>query len=189
MSTEQRPDPLAAAAAAANVAYEKLVADYAKTPDAIAARAREQIHRLNSSVDAASAQEEVAALERQIQAAERGVPEAMSEAARIALAIDGRVDFNGIETRVNQQIPARDLVSAVGDLVERGVRPETLQHFLQTGQGGDPNGREAEIAAAARWRQKLETDPVMQQKLLSKDPKTMEEFVYYGIYAAGPTER
>jgi hypothetical protein len=46
MGTEQRPDPLAAAAAAANVAYEKLVADYAKSPDAIAARAR-----ANSSIE------------------------------------------------------------------------------------------------------------------------------------------
>jgi hypothetical protein len=179
----------------ANVAFDQLVKDYAASPDQRAARDQHRLNQLRSDpyfVDkqiggnTAALNEEavIAARLRKFEADAQAAAEAFSEERRLANAFAGIVDQSGVETTVNQQIPARDFVGAVGDILARGSRAETLAHYLQTGAGGGTaEGREFEIAAAEQWRLKLMNDPEFQRKFLAKDPEVMKQFDAYAQYA------
>jgi hypothetical protein len=179
----------------ANEAMAQLQADYHASPDVRAARGREHLSRLQSdpyhlnkkiggSTGAANEEAVIAAQVRQFEAEAQAAAEAASEEHRLANAFAGIVDQSGIETTVNQQIPARDFTAAVGDILERGSRPETLKHYLRTGAGGgSAEGREFEIAAAEQWRAKLMNDPEFQRKFLAGDAEVMKQFDAYAQYA------
>jgi hypothetical protein len=179
----------------ANAAMAQLVKDYAASPEQRAARDQHRLNQLRNDpyfVDkqiggnTAALNEEVviAARLRQFEADAQAAAEAFSEQHRLANAFAGIVDQSGVETTVNQQIPARDFTGAVTDILSRGSRPEVLEHYLKTGAGGgSAEGREFEIAAAEQWRQKLMNDPEFQRRFLAGDPEVMKQFDAYAQYA------
>jgi hypothetical protein len=178
----------------ANARLAELKQAYETSPEMRLQGDREQLQKLQSDPfhlnkkigGSTAAQAEEQALVSRI-----AVAESRAEAARVAAAVAGEpIDLPGmIETTVNGQLPMRELISAVEPLLDRGVRPELLKSFLQHGRGDHPQEtREVEIAAAKVWRQKLESDPVMQAKLLASDPEILRQLACYGGYAAAPHE-
>jgi aminopeptidase N len=172
----------------ANAQFEKLKADYAASPEVQLQNDREYLKKLQNDpahldrkiAGSRAAANEEATTEARIRMAETTA--AQSEAQRVDAIIRGDV-LAGAETTIGDQIPRRDLATAVGDIVEHGVRPELIENFLKTGRSGGPDTREAEIAAAREWRRRLDADPEAQRRLLAGDPELMRQLTAYSIYA------
>jgi hypothetical protein len=172
---------------AANIKLEALKAAYRDSPEMRIARDKAELQRLQSdpyTLDRSKRDIEV--LEGRIAAAQVAV--AQTEAERVDAIIRGDAPIAGAEITMGDQIPRRDLATAVGDIIERGVRPELVKTYLETGRGDDPAGRKAEIAAAREWHRRLMADPEKQKKLLAGDPETLRELSAYGVYAEKPHE-
>jgi hypothetical protein len=182
-----RPDPLAASAAAATEQLAQLQVDYLKSPTGQAETARAQLMRVasdpNKLAEARALQATIDRAEKQAQAE----PVALSDEARLNLAIEGIVE-RGPELTWGSQISSRDLTAAVQDDLELGLREELIRNFYATGRSGGPDSRETEIKLAEEWKERLLADPEMQRRLFAKDPEIMKQFRAYGMYAASREE-
>src|SRR5262249_10576346 len=166
---------------------------YDQSPDAQLRRDRADLERLRQSPTRHDAAHQEARLERQIASGERAAAQAeaavaKTEAERVDAARHGSKGA-GPEATHGDQVPMRDLVGAVGDLLQTGVRPELLQNFLKTGRSGGPDTRAEEIAAAREWKRRLDASPEMQAKLLANDPEIIKQFTAYAIYAPAVHEQ
>jgi hypothetical protein len=180
----------------ANADYHRLLAEHRESPAALLERDREALNRLRNdpyhlnrmAAGSTAAANEERTLTARIAVAESRVPQ--TEAQRIDAVISGQADIIGPDTSYGSQIPMRDLASGYGDVLARGVRPQTVKHFEETGYADDPvgEGRESQAQKAAEWNRKLMSDPEMQKKFLAvpMDPEIKRQFDYYGIYAPDP---
>jgi hypothetical protein len=178
---------LAKQASDANIKLTELQKAYAESPEMRIQRDRAELERLQSDpyLLARSARE-IEVLEGRIRQNEAAV--AQTEAERVDAIIRGEMPIAGAEITVGDQIPRRDLATAVGDIIERGVRPELVKTYLETGRGDDPAGRDAEIAAAREWHRRLMADTELQRRLIAGDAELVKQLAAYGVYAQKPDE-
>jgi hypothetical protein len=149
MGTEAyiRPDPLARAAAEADVMMQQLQSDYQKSPTGRAEQAKLELMKVAGDPNKVA---EARALQATIDRAEKHAaaePIAMSDEARLEQAIAGVVE-RGAEFTWGNQIPQQDFAAQVADDLELGLREGLIRCFYSTGRGDDPGGREVEIEAA-----------------------------------------
>jgi hypothetical protein len=111
-----------------------------------------------------------------------------SEAQRVDAVMRGE-SVAGAETTVADQIPRRDLATAMVGLVERGLNGDLVKSYLETGKSGLKLDRAVEIRAADEWHRQLMGDPEKQRRLMAGDPELLRQLTAYGVYAAGPHER
>jgi hypothetical protein len=176
-----------ASTAAANAEMARLVTEFRDSPQSRIERDKAELTRLTSNPDLlARSTREIEVLEGRIAANTAAV--AQTESERVEAIIRGDAPIAGAEVTMGDQIPRCDLASAVGDIIDRGVRPGLVKTYLETGRGDDPAGRDAEIAAAREWHRRLMADPEKQKKLLAGDPVTLRELSAYGVYAEKPHE-
>jgi len=104
-------------------------------------------HFLGAELVSHGARSQRSALQSQLAAAEAEaateIQQAFSPVQRVDLAIEGKVDLLGIETTVNDQIPARDFTAAVQDDLQLGLREDLVRTFHATGKTDDPMGHVA----------------------------------------------
>src|SRR5262249_10039326 len=111
--------------------------------------------------------------------------ESAMESARIdaALGKTPAAEQPIAETTFGDQIPQRDHAGAVKDLLDIGVRPQTLEALLKTGHpDAKPDDLEEVQALAKEWERRLLNDAEKQKKFLAKDPEVMKEFAHFGVY-------
>src|SRR5262249_57558656 len=121
-------------AVAADAKMAELKAAYAQGPDAQLRRDRADLERLRQSPTRHDTVHQEARIERQIASSERAVAQAeaavaKTEAERIDAAMLGSAGA-GPETTHGDQVPMRDLVCAVGDLLQTRIHPEMLEDYL-----------------------------------------------------------
>jgi hypothetical protein len=189
MNVQRDRDRITRAAADATAKLAELTKTYHDAPENKLARDKEALerlrndpHHLNRRLTSQMAQNEEAMLVARIADAE-----AKLESSRLDAALAGdKVHPAAGDNTYGQMVPRAALDTAVGILVESGVRPELIETFFKTGHGDDAAGREEEIRAAEEWERRLLADPEKQKKLLAKDPETLREFACYGIYRRDP---
>jgi hypothetical protein len=176
-------DKIAEAAAAATEKLARMTEEYRNSPEQVAARERAELERLRNDpnfLGRPGAARDEQAMQTRIAALERTAEQ--TEKQRIDAILRGE-NVAGPETTVADQVPRKDLANAMVDLVERGVRPELLNTYLETGHSDlDQKDRPAEIAAAEKWEKDLMRNPEKQRKLLDGDPQILKELAAFAIY-------
>jgi len=100
------------------------------------------------------------------------IKEAFSSEARVENAMNGVTDHAGIETTINDQIPARDFTQAVQDDLQLGVRPDVVREFHSTGKSGLKFGH----VDGQYWLDRLAEDTEMQTRLANGDAVMKQRF-------------
>jgi hypothetical protein len=183
------PPTIEQQAAAATAKLAELKAAYDSSPEQVAARERAELDRLQndpSFLRRPGAAHDVKNMEMRVAALERSAEQ--SEAQRIDAILRGE-PATLAEVTHGDQIPRRELASAMIGLVERGVQPELVERYLATGNSTGKEDRAAEIWAADEWHRQLMADPEKQRRLMAGDPEILKQLTAYGILAAAPHER
>jgi hypothetical protein len=184
------PPTIEAQAQLATAKLAELKAAYDSSPEQVAARERAELNRLQNDPDflgRPGAARDVQNMEARVASLERSAEQ--SEAQRIDAILRGE-NVAGAETTTGDQIPRRDLATAMVGLMERGVRAELVDSFLKSGRSDLPaKDRATEIAAADEWYRQLMADPSKQQRLMAGDPELLRQLTAYGVYAAAPHEK
>src|SRR5262245_61524145 len=95
--------------------------------------------------------------------------------------MNGQVDHLGIETTVNDQIPARDFTAAIQDDLALGVSPDLVETFHKTGKSNDPMGH----VAVRFWLDMFASDADMQRRFNEGDATMRKRFRTACMYIAG----
>jgi hypothetical protein len=190
-------DRAAKQVADANAKFAELQEAYNNSPEqklerdraALAAMENDPFHLGKKLAGSATAAANEQALRSRIAVAEAAIAAVpQTDMERIDAVLAGKADVSMSEVTTDPQIPMRDFASGYGDILARGVRPETIKAFEATGYADDPvgEGQEFQAAMAAEWERRLLADPELQRRFLAKDPELMRQFEYYGIYAQDP---
>jgi hypothetical protein len=180
MTTFVRPDPLAAAGAAATAQLAQMAADHHAAPEQQLTRARQ--HQATLPNDAArhlAAQADIDRLEAKVARGGTGV--ALSDEQRLDLALGGPIDHLGVEVTAGDQIPAADYTAAIQNDLALGVPRELLKSYHLTGQSGDAMGH----VAADIWLTRFKSDAQWQRRFEEGDPEIRRRYRIAHIYLAG----
>jgi len=170
-------------AADATAQLEQMSKDYKSSAGYRAEQLRAQLealdadgHFLGQELVSHGARSQRSALTSQLAKAEAEaateIKEAFSPEARVDNAMAGKVDHHGIETTVNDQIPAMDFTAEVQADLALGIRPELVREFHATGKSGLKFGH----VEGRYWLDRLAADPEMQARLNAGDSVMRQRF-------------